>query len=366
MKVANVIYAVNTPLRVDGEIRLGKTKVRYSDGITVINSGGYFAGYTNLEETKDSTVDRVVVGEASFIIYDDYDSKYAKDALYCLCVGDELNDWIAVMPRRWEPPEYKVSTAHETDKEGALRGHVPLKELTILVMCILLLIFIVVFLIKLKSTNHITWIPGTTETTTQTLKGGDSVTYEYGANVSTNETIEDSFNSWIEADRKTAEKERANTPNKDNAIENSSESDISTGDDAIADKPSVDEIKDKTINPAVSSIKETVLVPKYESVADDVEGTIAESSVNGIGDITLADGIDSFTLNNITDFTISFEMKCGDSVIKSAEVAPGTSQEIYLRDVITESTKVIVSFKYTSKEGALYSKFSTDIWVNIL
>lgn len=367
MKVAEVFYAVNTPIAVDGEAKLGKIKIRYSSASHVIASGGRFVGYTALKKTNDLAADRVVIGDSEYLVTLGWSMVSADEVSYCLCIDDTENKWVAVMPRYWKLPTIKSSNNR--------RGENNSREIITIGICIVIIIIICIVLLVIKMAHG--GIRNTlvnTEVTTQIVHGGESVTYEYGASVSTEATIEAEYEELIEECKDVAEQELANTPTSNNAVANDTEQtdedpevtyeSSSSSSSSAVQKP--ESTEDKTVNPVVSSIEETVIVPKYESSASDLEETISVSGVNEIGDITLASGVGSFTLNNNTDFTLSFQLKNGSDVLVDVTILPGASQEIQLRDKLKESTKLKANLKYLTSEGALYSQFNTDIWVNIV
>lgn len=377
MKVASVYNAVNTPLQVDKEVKFGKSRLRCSSYKTVMQSDGLILGITKLEKTDNTAADRLRIGDRSYLVYEDFGAD-GTDALYCICVDDELSDWVLVMPKYWEiSTQSGLRNEHVVSKEQPRKiasikpdsiqdadkivGHV--KEIVAFAFCCFLIIALGFSTRKLVGKKFTQEIETERSITTEITLGGGTNTYESGATIENDTTLEGQLNQEIAEDSSIAEKERNLSVSQSNAVQNSKDTTENSGTGKSNETAKSGE--DKTVNPPVASAKETVLIPAIEEVTntETLEDSDTGVMTLGVSNITLTDDVNSFSVSNVSDYTIEFKMLKGKEVIKSASLAPGETKSIYLRDEFSKSGKATVKYKYVSSSGDDVYSYTADVRV---
>lgn len=355
MQVAKVYHAANSPLSSDKVIKKGGRSLAVSCYATIIAADGQCAGYTSLQKTKATDVNRVQIGTDCFEVFQ-LDSINADAIKYGICIDDLENKWLLVVSSVVLPePSDDIKSFIHTKQSPRLT----INRQVLIPLTVGCFAFIAVYAclsnistIK-KSVKQIS-----TEQVSKTVQKGKSKTYTYGAKVDDKMTAEDILNSQIEEDSESAAKERAGIASisaedtevviTQNSVTDSKSSKKKTK-SSKKDK-SASEAKQNSSEAPFSSIKDTVITPANTNVSDTSD-SLAEVFSPGIGDITISKNNPDYTVSNPTEQKMIVEIFTDGKQLASVTIDPNEETSITLFDKITETTKASIKYTFKNSDG---------------
>lgn len=355
MQVAKVYHAANSPLSSDKVIKKGGRSLAVSSYTTIIAADGQCVGYTSLQKTKATDVDRVQIGTDCFEVFQ-LDSANTDAIKYCICIDDLENKWLSVVSSTALPETSKDL------KSFVYTGRSP--RLTFNRQIIIpLTVGCFAFIAAYACLSNISTIKKSvkqisTEQVSKTVQKGKSKTYTYGAKVDGKMTAEDILNSQIEEDSDNAAKERAGIASVSAEDTEVVITQNSATDSKSSKKKTKSSKKDKSDSNAdessseapFSSIEDTVITPANTNVSDTSD-SLAEVFSPGIGDITISKNNPDYTISNPTEQKMIVEIFADDKQLASVTVDPNEKTSITLFNKITETTKASIKYTFKNSDG---------------
>ena len=199
MRVAKVISADSTPLKIDGVLKKGGRQLQISNYDTVHDAKGKLVGYTTLRKTTKLDVDRLRIGDSYFDLHDMMRVN-PESIKFCICVDDYENQWVCVLPKFTQMDDAPVITDFKSSKK---ESHFSYKHVLvpIIIGCS---IFVVSYSVLSHKQEVKQVVKTITEPKTNTVtQPGTEKTYVYGAKVdSDTQTAEAAYEKEIQHDKK--------------------------------------------------------------------------------------------------------------------------------------------------------------------
>lgn len=361
MRVAKVISADSTPLKIDGVLKKGGRQLQISNYDTVHDAKGKLVGYTTLRKTTKLDVDRLRIGDSYFDLHDMMRVN-PESIKFCICVDDYENQWVCVLPKFTQMDDAPVITDFKSSKK---ESHFSYKHVLvpIIIGCS---IFVVSYSVLSHKQEVKQVVKTITEPKTNTVtQPGTEKTYVYGAKVdSDTQTAEAAYEKEIQHDKKyyANDNEAISSVHPD-------DSDVS-----ITSKISSTESDDQTSKPkddrgTFYSTEDTILTPAASTFFDTDNPTdwnVSEYSPV-ISNITISEKNTGITLMNPTSdkCNVSLLTKSNKEIV-SCSIDSGASTTLELLSHFSKTTKVTIKYEFFDSEDKLCNTLSSKITVYVL
>jgi hypothetical protein len=361
MRVAKVISADSTPLKIDGVLKKGGRQLQISNYDTVHDAKGKLVGYTTLRKTTKLDVDRLRIGDSYFDLHDMMRVN-PESIKFCICVNDYENQWVCVLPKFTQMDDAPVITDFKSSKK---ESHFSYKHVLvpIIIGCS---IFVVSYSVLSHKQEVKQVVKTITEPKTNTVtQPGTEKTYVYGAKVdSDTQTAEAAYEKEIQHDKKYY------------ANDNETISSVQPDDSyvSITSKISSTESDDQTSKPkddrgTFYSTEDTILTPAASTSFDTDNPTdwnVSEYSPV-ISNITISEKNTGITLMNPTSdkCNVSLLTKSNKEIV-SCSIDSGASTTLELLSHFSKTTKVTIKYEFFDSEDKLCNTLSSKITVYVL
>lgn len=361
MRVAKVISADSTPLKIDGVLKKGGRQLQISNYDTVHDAKGKLVGYTTLRKTTKLDVDRLRIGDSYFDLHDMMRVN-PESIKFCICVNDYENQWVCVLPKFTQTDDAPVITDSKNSKK---ESHFSYKHVlvSIIIGCS---IFVVSYSVLSHKQEVKQVVKTITEPKTNTVtQPGTEKTYVYGAKVdSDTQTAESVYEKEIQHDKKYYADD-----NEAISSVQSNDSDVS-----ITSKISSTESDDQTSKlkddrGTFYSTEDTILTPAASTSFDTDNPTdwnVSEYSPV-ISNITISEKNTGITLMNPTSdkCKVSLLTKSNKEIV-SCSIDSGASTTLELLSHFSKTTKVTIKYEFFDSEDKLCNTLSSKITVYVL
>lgn len=362
MKVAKVISADSTPLKIDGVLKKGGRQLQISNYDTVHDASGKLIGYTTLRKVTELNVDRLRIGDSYFDLHDMINVNY--DSIkFCICVNDYENQWVCVLPKFTQISD---STPTITDfKHSVTKSHISHKRVLIPVI-----LSCSVFIASYSLLSHKPEVKQVVKTiiepkSTTVTQPGTEKTYVYGTKVDLDtQTAEAAYEKEIKHDKKYY------------ANDNEAIASIQSDKSAVKVTPKVSDTKpteqssdSKDDRGTFYSTEDTILTPLASTSFDTDNPTdwnVSEYSPV-ISNITISEKNTGITLMNPTSnkCKVSLLTKSAKEIV-SCSIDPGNSATLELMSYFDKTTKVTIKYEFFDSEDKLCNTLSSKITVYVL
>lgn len=361
MRVAKVISADSTPLKIDGVLKKGGRQLQISNYDTVHDAKGKLVGYTTLRKTTKLDVDRLRIGDSYFDLHDMMRVN-PESIKFCICVNDYENQWVCVLPKFTQMDDAPVITDFKSSKK---ESHFSYKHVLVPII-----IGCSIFVVSYSLLSHKHEVKQVVKTiiepkSTTVTQPGTEKTYVYGAKVDLDtQTAEAAYEKEIKHDKKYY------------ANDNEAIASIQSDKSAVKVTPKVSDTE-STEQPNDSkddrgtfySTEDTILTPLASTSFDTDNPTdwnVSEYSPV-ISNITISKKNTGIILMNPTSNKCKVSLLAkSDKEIVSCSIDPGNSATLELISYFDKTTKVTIKYEFFDSEDKLYNTLRSKITVYVL